>query len=60
MARRKKTTPAEDLVALVASLSWWAGVALAIASFLLLHRLVEQPWSSQPGRGRRAGWRYRR
>ncbi len=43
MARRKKTAPAEDLMALLAKLPWWAGVALALASYLLLHRLAEQP-----------------
>ena len=30
MARRKKTSPAEDLIDLVALMPWWAGVLLAI------------------------------
>ncbi|MBC7601596.1 MAG: restriction endonuclease, partial [Ramlibacter sp.] len=32
MARRKKTSPAEDLMDLVAMLPWWAGVGLALIS----------------------------
>lgn len=32
MARRKKSSPAEDLIQLVAMLPWWAGVALALLS----------------------------
>jgi len=43
MARKQKTSPIEDLTALVAMLPWWAGIALALASYLLLHRLAEQP-----------------
>ena len=43
MARRKKTSPAEGFMELVAMLPWWAGVALALLSHLVLHRLAEQP-----------------
>lgn len=43
MARRKKSSPAEDLVELVALLPWWAGVALALLSYLLLHQIAAQP-----------------
>lgn len=42
MARRKKTSPAEDLMDLVAMLRWWGGVGLALASYLLLHRVASQ------------------
>lgn len=42
MARRRKTGPAEDLMDLVAMLPWWAGVALAVVSYLLLHRMAGQ------------------
>jgi len=50
MARRKQG-PAEDLLDLVAMLPWWAGVALAIASYLLLHPLAGMPKTvaTQPG-----------
>ncbi len=43
MVRKQKTSPIEDLTALVAMLPWWAGIALALAAYLLLHRLAEQP-----------------
>lgn len=43
MARRKESGPAEDLVELVAMLPWWAGVALALVSYLLLHQVAAQP-----------------
>lgn len=42
MARRKKTSPAEDVMDLVAMLPWWTGVALALVSYLLLHRVASQ------------------
>lgn len=37
---RKKSSPAEDLLALVALMPWWVGVALAIVSYMVLHRLA--------------------
>ena len=40
MARRKKTSPLEDWMDLVAMLPWWAGVALALISFVILHALA--------------------
>ena len=40
MARRKKTSPVEDWMDLVAMLPWWAGVALALISFVILHALA--------------------
>ena len=43
MARRQKTSPAEDLMALVAMLPWWVGIALAIVLYLVLHRVSGQP-----------------
>jgi restriction system protein len=51
MARRKKSSPAEDLIELVAMLPWWAGVALALLSYLLLQQIAAQPLtaSAQPG-----------
>ena len=42
MARRKKTSPVEDLMDLVAMLPWWAGVALALLSYLILGRIAAQ------------------
>lgn len=43
MGRRAKTSPAEDLFHIVAYLPWWAGVVLAIVTYLLLHRWAAQP-----------------
>ena len=40
MARRGKSSPLEDMLDLVAMLPWWAGVALGVAGYLLLHRLA--------------------
>lgn len=39
---RKKTSPAEDLMDLVAMLPWWVGVALALISYVILHALSAQ------------------
>jgi restriction system protein len=51
MARRKKTSPAENLMDLVAMLPWWAGVMLALLSYPLLHGVASQPIvaATQPG-----------
>ena len=51
MARRKKTSPAEDLMDLVAMLPWWAGIGLAVVSYLLLHGVASQSVvaATQPG-----------
>lgn len=40
---RKKSSPAEDFMDLVALLPWWAGVILAVISFVALHALAAQP-----------------
>lgn len=40
MARRKKTSPFEHLIDLVAMLPWWACIALAIVSYLVLSALA--------------------
>ena len=42
MARRKKTSPIEDVMDLVSMVPWWAGVGLALASYLLLHAVASQ------------------
>ena len=43
MARRKKTSALDDMLGLVAMLPWWAGVALAVVSYVVLNQL------SKPG-----------
>ncbi len=40
MARKRRTTAAEEWMSLVARLPWWVGVGLAGVSYLLLHRLA--------------------
>ena len=42
MTRQKKTGPVKALVDLVAMLPWWVGIGLALASYLLLHRVASQ------------------
>lgn len=42
MARRKKSSPAEDLVDLVALMPWWAGCVLALVLYLWLHSVATQ------------------
>ena len=37
MARRRRTGAAEDLIELISLLPWWAGVALALVSYIGLH-----------------------
>ena len=51
MARRGKTSPAEDLMDIVAMLPWWVGVMLALLSYLLLHSVASQQVvaTAQPG-----------
>lgn len=39
MARRRRTGAAEDIIDLTALLPWWAGVALAVVLYVVLHRL---------------------
>ena len=43
MARRKRTSPADDVMSLVAKLPWWAGVALAAVLYLWLHHVASLP-----------------
>jgi len=51
MARRHKTSPAAAVLDIVVMLPWWAGVTLALVSYLLLHGIAAQPVvaSTYPG-----------
>lgn len=42
MARRRQS-PLEDIMDITAKLPWWAGVALAIAAYLILHSFSSGP-----------------
>lgn len=43
MSRRKRNSTADDLLELVAMLPWWAGVLLALVSYIVLHNIGSQP-----------------
>lgn len=45
MARRK-SSPTEDFMDLIATFPWWVGVALAALSYLALHHVASQPVAS--------------
>lgn len=47
----KKSSPAEDLLDIVALLPWWVGLGLAVGSYVLLHRIAMTPPPTvlQPG-----------
>ncbi|MEC4723295.1 restriction endonuclease [Noviherbaspirillum sp. CPCC 100848] len=51
MGRKRKSSPAEDLLDLISMLPWWGGVALAIVSYLVLRRLAAPVpmMQTQPG-----------
>lgn len=40
MARRKKSSPFEEFIYVIALLPWWAGVTLAVMSNMVLHALA--------------------
>ncbi len=40
MARKRKTSPFEDMLDLVALMPWWAGVVIAIIGYAVLHHLA--------------------
>ncbi len=43
--RKSKSSPAEDLMDLVAMLPWWAGVLLALVSYVWLHQIAAEPFT---------------
>ncbi|MDB5860128.1 MAG: restriction endonuclease, partial [Ramlibacter sp.] len=43
MARKKRQGNAEDIMDTIALLPWWLGVALAVASYVVLHWLATRP-----------------
>lgn len=42
MARKKKNSPADDIVDLVALMPWWIGVVLAIIAYVWLHSVASR------------------
>ena len=51
MAKKQKTSPLEDMLDLVSLLPWWAGVAIAVVGYVVLHRMAApvQVTAVQPG-----------
>ena len=51
MARKRKTSGLEDILDVVSLLPWWAGVAIAVVGYVVLHRLAVpvQMTAVQPG-----------
>jgi hypothetical protein len=43
VARKRKTSTAEDLMDLIAMLPCWAGIALALTSYMVLHSIAIRP-----------------
>jgi restriction system protein len=40
---RKKASPIEDMIMIVSKLPWWAGLALSLGSYLVLHAIASRP-----------------
>lgn len=40
---RQNTSPFEDMILIVSKLPWWAGLALAVISYLVLHAVASRP-----------------
>ena len=51
MARKRKTSPLDDMLDVVSLLPWWAGVAIAVVCYVVLHRMAApvQVTVVQPG-----------
>ena len=51
MPRKRKQTPFEDFIELVALFPWWVGLILAVVSYLWLHSIAIAPMvtATQPG-----------
>ncbi len=51
-SRRRKSTPAQDIIAVVSLLPWWAALVLAVAGYVVFHALLISQKGlspSQPG-----------
>lgn len=49
MARRRKTSPFEDLISLASKLPWWLNLPLAGASYLWLHPISLRTYEAKLG-----------
>jgi restriction system protein len=52
MARRGKSSPAEDVIAIASKLPWWVALILAVVGYLALHFYANQPFATSmvPGK----------
>jgi restriction system protein len=48
MAKRRRQSPAEDFIDVIALAPWWVGVAVALVGYLVLHALAQRPISQPP------------
>lgn len=48
---RQKTSPLEDIIMVASKLPWWAGVSLALISYLVLHLFASRPPLPMTGPG---------
>ena len=51
MISRRKTSPAEDFIAIASKLPWWLALGLAVVSYFLLHAFASQPLTAAPVSG---------
>jgi restriction system protein len=49
MTRKKKSSPAEDIVEIVAVLPWWVGIALALILYFVLHSMASAQLATTAG-----------
>lgn len=52
MARRDKSSPAEDFIVIASKLPWWVSLVLAVVGYFVLHVYASQPVaiSTAPGK----------
>lgn len=43
MARKKKSSPAEDFIEIIALVPWWIGLIIGVVSYFVLHGLAASP-----------------
>jgi restriction system protein len=48
MARKPKTSPAEDLLDIIAMLPWWMGLVLGLVAYVVLHHVAEPATAVAP------------
>lgn len=49
MARKKKSSPAEDFIQVIALVPWWIGLSIGLVSYFILHGLAASPVVVVPG-----------